>query len=139
MPHARFDIDGHEPLEFSVNPLYPGETFIDSGMVTALTEGGEIYASRKSSRALKLALRFEGMPASDYDGGYDYATGAQDAGTQSLVNWFLNVAPAGALGFNYTDPFGDVHSVTFADGTLDMRLTDEGVYSGTVKLRKALG
>jgi len=139
MPHAKFELDGNEPLEFSVNPSYPGETSIDSGMVTALTEGGEIYASRKSGRVQKIALRFDGMPASDYDGGYDYAAGTQNAGTQSLVNWFLNVASPGAVEFTYTDPFGDAHTVTFSEGDLDMKLTDEGEYTGTVRLRKALG
>lgn len=139
MAHAKFESGAHEPLVFTVNPSYPGDVRLDSGSVVAFTEGGEPYSARKSASGVEYVLRFDGMPASDYDGGYDYGAKTQGAGTQCLVNWFLNVAPPGAAEFKYTDPFGAAHTVTFADGTLDMKLTDEGEYAGSVRLRKALG
>jgi len=138
MGDAKFEKNGYAPLVFTVNPAYPGDVRIDSGTVAAYTEGGEIYSARKAAPAAAYVLRFDGMPAADYDGGYDYTSGVQDAGTQSLVNWFLNVAPPASAEFTYTDPFGASHTVSFSDGALDMRLTDEGEYSGTVRLRKAL-
>jgi hypothetical protein len=139
MSHAKFENDGHGPLVFTVNPSYPGELRLDSGTVMAATEGGDVYAAKKASSSVGYALRFDGMPKSDYDGGYDYDTGTQDANTQCLINWFLNVAPPGAAEFTYTDPFGSAHTVSFADGALDMKLTDEGEYAGVIRLRKELG
>ena len=130
---------GVTPLNFSVNPSYPGKVTLQSGLAKAQTEGGSEYAYSKGPAYVLYTLRFEDMPAKDFDGGFDYKTGGQAEGTQSLVNWFLNIAPPGASGFTYKDPFGTEHEVTFADDRLEFMLTDIGLYGGAVVLKETLG
>jgi len=130
---------GIVPLNFSVNPSYPGKFLLQSGIARTLTEGGTEYAYRKGAFYGLYTLSFEGMPAADFDGGFDYKTSAQAEGTQSLVNWFVNVAPPGAAGFTYKDPFGSEHAVSFAEDKLEFSLTDNGLYGGTVVLKEILG
>lgn len=133
-----FNTDGHPPLLFSVNPVYPGRLELQSGVVAGRTEGGRTYSYRKGPSAVAHTLRFEDMPGRDYDGGFDYATGEQAEGTQSLVNWFFNVAPPGTP-FVYTDPFGASHTVEVVDSTVEFSLTGNGLYSGTLRLKETTG
>jgi len=130
---------GAAPLDFSVNPSYPGRVTLQSGVARAQTEGGTEYAYAKGPLYALYTLRFEGMPGSDYDGGFDYAASSQAAGAQSLINWFINVAPPGSAGFTYTDAFGKAHSVTFADDRLEFSLTGDGLYDGVITLKEILG
>jgi hypothetical protein len=137
MASATFTADaGVTPLAFSVNPRYPGRVTVQSGLVRALTEGNEEYMFAKGARYAVIELKFEGMPACDFDGGFDYLTNSQAQGKQSLTNWFLNLA---SEAFTYTDPFGKSHEVTFADDKLDFQMTDNGLYDGVLKLRELLG
>lgn len=127
---------GVTPLVFSVNPRYPGRVALGSGVVWVQTEGNEEYSYKKGAGYAVIELKFENMPASDFDGGFDYLTKAQGPGTQSLANWFLNMA---GEAFTYTDPFGVAHVVTFADDRLDFQMTDNGLYDGIIKLKEQLG
>jgi hypothetical protein len=128
--------EGVTPLVFSVNPRYPGKVTLQSGVVRVLTEGNEEYAFGKGAGYAIIELKFEGMPASDFDGGFDYPTNSQAHGRQSLTNWFFR--NAGGV-FTYTDPFGTSHQVTFADDSLAFQMTDNGLYDGVIKLRELLG
>ena len=130
--------DGATPLVFSVNPSYPGRVTLRSGLARASTEGGFEYAYNKGQPCAVHTLRFTGMPASDLDGGFDYVAGAQAEGSQSLLNWFVNVAP-GVESFTYKDPFGAEHAVVFADGALELSLTDMGLYDGVITLKETIG
>ncbi|MBI5694399.1 MAG: hypothetical protein HZC51_01495 [Nitrospirae bacterium] len=138
MADAAFTADGVTPLIFSVNPSYPGRLGLGSGRVRGKTEGGEDYLYTKGKAYVLYTLRFEGMPARDFDGGYDYAAGVQEGGSQSLVNWFVSVAADGAE-FTYSDPFGGTHQVTLADTVLEFTLTDNGLYDGALTLRETVG
>jgi hypothetical protein len=138
MPAASFSAGtGVTQLVFSVNPCYPVRAVFNSGSVKAMTEGGEEYVYRKGEGYLLHYVRFEGMPASDYDGGYDYSAKAQAEGTQSLINWFCSIAGSGT--FTYQDPFGKAHQVSMADGKLDFGMTDNGLYDGVITLKEMLG
>jgi hypothetical protein len=139
MPVTAFTSQGADGLEFSVNPVYPGRLEVSPGLAIGLTEGGEAYAYGKGRPCVVHVLSFEDMPSADFDGGFDYATGAQTPGTQSLVNWFVNVAPPGGGGFTYSDPFGGSHTVAFADARLDFSLTSLGFYSVSIRLREYIG
>lgn len=129
---------GSETLAFSVNPSYPGKLELASGMATKKTEGAASYSYRKGAPELLLELEFKDLPASEFDGGYDYATSTQGAATQCLVNWFLNVAPPGTP-FTYNDAFGCARTVRFADAGLKFELTSLGRYSGTLRLAQSAG
>jgi len=128
---------GVTPLAFSVNPSYPVRAVLHTGLVKALTEGGDEYSYGKGPGYILHYLRFEGLPAVDFDGGYDYAAGTQEAGTQSLVNWFLNAAGVGT--FTYQDPFGKLHEVSFADDRLEFAMADYGLYDGVITLKQRIG
>lgn len=138
MSETIFSADGVTSLVFSVNPSYPGRLMLDSGRVRATTEGGEDRLYKKGTACAVHTLRFEGLPASDFDGGFDYVAGIQAAGTQSLAGWFFLVASDGSE-FMYSDPFGGEHVVTLADSGLDFSLTDLGLYDGTIRLRERVG
>jgi len=129
---------GVTPLSFSVNPCYPVRVCLNSGVARGVSEGGTEYAYRKGPLYALHFIRFEGLPSSDYDGGYDYVTGLQGAGTQSLVNWFVNVSQAGSGTFTYTDPFGKARTVSLADDKLEFSLTDKGSYDGAITLKEIL-
>lgn len=139
MAEAKFMADGATALVFTVNPRYPGRTTLDGGSVRGLTEGGQEYVYKKGRACLLHELKFEGMPASDFDGGFDYATSTQAAGTQSLVNWFLNVHGQDHAPFTYQDPFGNTHSVMIVDDRLSFALTDYGLYDGVITLKQYTG
>ncbi len=139
MPGTSFSTQDGDTLEFSANPVYPGRLEADSGLALGITEGGVTYAYGKGRPCILHTLRFEDMPASDLDGGFDYASGTQSPGTQSLMNWFINVAPAGSGGFTYDDPFGGSHSVEFADAMIEFSLTSPGLYSVSLRLREYVG
>jgi hypothetical protein len=85
-----------------------------------------------------IELRLEGLSASDFDGGFNYTTKSQMAGTQCLVNWYLNVFGGSQLPFTYMDPFGESHLVTIFGDRLDFALSDYGLYSGQIVLKKKL-
>ncbi|HEX9860058.1 MAG TPA: hypothetical protein VGB23_02570 [Nitrospirota bacterium] len=133
-----FMAEGHGPLYFTVNPVYPGRVELKSGLVTGMTEGGRTYSYRKGPDSLLHILRFEDMPEAEFEGGHDYQSGAQAAGTQSLANWFFTVAPPGTR-FTYNDPFGGAHAVEFADAVLGFSLTGYRLYSGTLRLIETAG
>ncbi|MGA2193084.1 MAG: hypothetical protein ABSG42_06885 [Nitrospirota bacterium] len=127
---------GVTPLVFSVNPRYPGKVTIMSGNARVETEGGEEYIYKKGPGSVVLELKFENMPSADFDGGFDYTTGSQASGTQSLVNWFINLSNAP---FSYNDPFGNGYTVTFAVDKIEFQLTDKGLYEGVIALREETG
>ena len=135
MAQASFTKDGMAPLEFSVNPHYPGRVTVAGGTVRGNAESGEGYAYEKGAPYSLTELRFEDMPEADYDGGFDYSAKTQGAGTQSLINWFLELSGGE---FTYNDPFGRAHAVTFADEKLRFAMTDKGFYEGSVTLREDL-
>ena len=140
MPGAVFSAGGGiTPLTFSVNPCYPGKVALCSGVVRAATEGGDDYVYEKGPGYVLYLLKFEGMPASDFDGEYDYTTHVQAQGTESLVNWFFNIAGPLSPEFTYQDPFGTAHLVSIVDDRLDFSLTDHGLYSGVLTLKERLG
>jgi hypothetical protein len=139
MARTVFSIQGAQDLEFSVNPVYPERLEADCGLTVGLTEGGALYAYGKGRPYLLHTLRFEDMPSSDFDGGFDYVTGTQGSGTQSLINWFMYVAPPGGGPFSYGDPFGGTHYVELADPRLEFSLTAKGLYSGTLRLKEYVG
>jgi len=139
MPATAFTSPGFDGLEFSVNPVYPGRLEAGPGLALGLTDGGAAYAYGKGKPYILRVLSFEDMPAADLDGGFDYESGSQSPGTQSLINWFVNVAPPGGGGFTYQDPFGGSHAVEFADPKLEFSLTARGLYSVTVRLREYIG
>lgn len=133
-----FMAEGHDTLYFAVNPVYPGRVELKSGVVTGMTEGGRTYSYRKGVDSLLHVLRFEDIPATGFEGGYDYQAGTQAPGTQSLANWFFTVAPPGTK-FTYNDPFGVAHAVEFADTALEFSLTGYMLYSGTLRLIEMAG
>jgi hypothetical protein len=135
MGEALFTKAGQASLRFPVNPSYPGGLVVESGVVNCITEGGGRYAYKKSEPCVLITLRFSGLPASAYDGGYDYAARVQVSSTQSLVNWFLNVC-SDRSEFSYSDPFGKTHAVTIEDDRLLFSLADHELYDGTITLRK---
>lgn len=139
MPGTVFSSQGGDTLEFSVNPVYPGRLEANPGLTLGVTEGGALYAYGKGRPYVLHTLKFEEMPASDLDGGFDYSSGTQSPGTQSLINWFINIAPPGSGGFAYADPFGGSHAVEFADTRLDFSLTALGLYSVSLRLREYVG
>jgi len=139
MNNTVFSRQGEQQLEFSVNPVYPGRLEAYCGLAVGLTEGGAIYSYGKATPHVLHTLRFEEMPSSDFDGGFDYPAGVQEPGTQSLVNWFMNVAPPGGGNFTYTDPFGGTHVVELADTRLEFLLTANGLYSGTIRMKEYVG
>lgn len=136
MPGASFTAVGLTPLNFSVNPCYPGKVTLDSGFINLKSEGGEDIFLRKANSSMLIALNFSGLPASDFDSGFDYAAGTQAAGTQSLVNWFISQA---GQTFIYEDPFGSSHSVVFSQEKLEFSLTEDGAYDGTLLLKEIIG
>ena len=129
---------GAIPLEFSVNPSYPGAAIMSSGIARGVSEGGEVYSYLKGRPYVLLALAFKGMPSSDFDDGFDYASGTQKGGTQSLVNWFYNVA-GGSGTFTYRDAFGNSHLVCINDDVLEFSLVDQGMYDCTITLKETVG
>jgi hypothetical protein len=139
MSQARFESAGATPLVFGVNPAYPGRVVLRTSSVRAETEGGAEYVYRKGGGYLQLTLRFDGLPASDFDGGFDYAAGTQAEGSQSLVNWFFGVTGMGASSFTYYDPFGNTREVAFMDDRLEFAMTDHGQYTGIINLKERLG
>ncbi len=139
MGYPAFNKTGEVSLVFAVAPRYPCRVSLVSGFVSAETEGGEEYAYGKGSSYALLELKFEGLPAADFDGGYNYAANAQAAGTQSLVNWFYNVFSPSRAAFTYTDPFGKGHTVTIEGDRLDFTETNYGLYDGTIILKERLG
>ncbi len=138
MGQATFMVSGAASLVFSVNPVYPGKTTIFSGSVSGQTEGGDEYVYRKGNPYVLIELRFEGLSANVFDGGFDYATKSQNVGTQCIVNWYLNVSGGSREHFTYRDPFGVDHSVTIYGDHIDFALTDYGLYSGQILLKKKL-
>ncbi len=136
MPGASFTAVGLTPLNFSVNPCYPGKVTLDTGFINLKSEGGEDIFLRKADSSALIALNFSGLTASDFDGGFDYAAGAQAAGTQSLVNWFISQA---GKTFTYDDPFGNSHSVVFGQEKLEFSFTEDGAYNGAVLLKEIIG
>jgi len=138
MSETMFTAEGDvSPLVFSVNPRYPGKVGLHSGIAKGTSEGGDEYAYTKGKAHVLYVLIFDGLPASEFDGGFDYPTRTQAPGTQSLVNWFLNVAPYGV--FTYHDPFGKEHTVRIINEALDFSLTEHDFYSGSITLKETLG
>jgi len=139
MPDASFTMSGAAPLVFGVNPRYPQKLGVFTGSVSGFTDGGEVYVHEKGVPYAIIELKFDGLPAAVFDGGFDYASNAQAAGTQSLVGWFLALwAPSRAV-FIYNDPYGGAHEVTFVDERLEFSLGDFGLYDGIIRLRKKIG
>ncbi|MGC2424138.1 MAG: hypothetical protein WA666_07300 [Nitrospirota bacterium] len=136
MPGASFTAVGFTPLNFSVNPSYPGKVTLDPGLVPLKSEGGEDIFIRKGNSSMLIALNFIGLPVADFDGGFDYAAGAQASGSQSLVNWFISLS--GKI-FTYADPFGKSHSVVFGQDKLEFSLMDDGAWGGTLLLKEIIG
>jgi hypothetical protein len=139
MGQATFISSGAVSLIFSVNPVYPGKTTIYSGSISGQTEGGEEYVYQKGVQYALIELRFEGMHANDFDGGFNYLTKSQIPETQSLINWYINVFGEVRQPFTYRDPFGEDHLVTIHGDRLDFALSDYGLYSGQIVLKKKLG
>ncbi len=139
MGSPAFKKAGEVSLVFPVAPCYPCKVTLESGFVNAETEGGGQYVYRKGRSFALLELKFEGLPAADFHGGFDYAANAQAAGTQSLVNWFYNVFSPSRGVFTYTDPFGKDHAVTIEGDRLDFGLTNYGFYEGTIILKEQVG
>ena len=140
MSTASFSMGGAAvPLVFSVNPSYPCKAALCAGAVRVRTEGGGYYAYEKGGCAAELLLHFAGLPAAEFDGGFDYAAKTQAEGTQSLAGWFFGATKSGTLWFTYTDPAGHGHDVAFADNRLEFALTDNGLYDGAVRLVKVVG
>ncbi len=139
MPGARFELSGVTPLALQVNPAYPGRVVFRSGTVRTETEGGQEYVYNKGVGYAQLVLRFDGLPASDFDGGFDYAAGTQAPGTQTLANWYFKVTGMGGTAFTYYDPFGVAHEVSFMDDRFEFSMTDHGFYSGVINLKERLG
>lgn len=137
MPKATFSSPTAQPLTFSVNPRYPGKITINPGMVRGRTEGGEDCVYEKAAPFALIDLKFADLPASDFDGGFDYSAATQTTGTQSLVNWFLMFGAGGA--FTYTDPFGRSHTVSLTTDHLDFALTEFGLYDGSLTLKEQIG
>jgi len=138
MGQATFIASGVVPLVFSANPIYPGKTTLYSGSVSGQTEGGDEYIYCKGDPFVLIELRFEGLSANFFDGGFNYATKSQNAGTQCIVNWYLNVFGGSRQPFTYRDPFGEDHSVSIYGDHLDFALSDYGLYSGQILLKKKL-
>jgi hypothetical protein len=136
MPGASFIAVGQTALNFSVNPSYPGKVTLDPGFVLLKSEGGEDIFIRKGDRSILIALNFVGLPAADFDGGFDYASGVQTSGSQSLVNWFISQS---GKSFTYNDPFGKSHIVVFGQDKLDFSLMDDGAWEGTLLLKEIIG
>ncbi len=136
MPGASFTAVGFTPLNFSVNPSYPGKVTLDSGFINLKSEGGEDVFFRKGNGSVLIALNFAGLPAPDFDGGFDYAAGAQAANSQSLVNWFISLS---GKTFTYADPFGNSHSVVFGQEKLEFSLAEDGAWNGTLLLKEIIG
>jgi len=139
MGQATFIASGAVPLVFSVNPVYPGKTTIYSGSVSGRTEGGDEYVYEKGVPYVLIELRFEGLSTIDFDGGFNYTARGQMAGTQSLVNWYINVFGANRQPFTYMDPFGGDHYVSIYGDRLDFALSDFGLYNGQIVLKKKMG
>ncbi len=139
MGQATFIKPGYTSLDFSTNPAYPGKTTIYSGSVTGKTEGGDEYVYNKSDPYLLIELKFEDMSANDFDGGFNYSTKSQTAGTQSLINWFINVFGSDRQPFTYRDPFGNDHLVTISGDNLNFSLSDYGLYKGVMVLKEKIG
>ena len=139
MGQPTFIASGVVPLVFSVNPVYPGKTTIYSGSVSGQTEGGDEYVYEKGVPYVLIELRFEGLSAREFDGGFNYSTKGQTIDTQSLVNWYINVFGATRQPFTYVDPFGVEHFVTITGDRLDFALSDYGLYNGQIVLKKKLG
>jgi hypothetical protein len=136
MPGASFTAAGLTALNFSVNPSYPGKVTLDPGLVPLKSEGGEDIFIRKGSSSMLIALNFVGLPAADFDGGFDYASGVQTSGSQSLVNWFISRS---GKSFTYNDPFGKSHVVVFGQDKLEFSLTDDGAWEGALLLKEMIG
>jgi len=138
MSETKFTAAGATPLVFSVNPVYPVKVAVESGVVVSMTEAGTERAHEKGPVRVVRELQFVGLTASEFDGGFDYLSRSQAQGSQSLVNWFINVAPPG-VSFSFEDAFGVVRTVGFQGVTLAFELSGAGLYDGVVALREVIG
>jgi hypothetical protein len=89
MSGASFTAAGLTALNFSVNPSYPGKVTLDPGLVPLKSEGGEDIFIRKGGSSMFMALNFVGLPAADFDGGFDYASGGGGRAKLSFSDKFV--------------------------------------------------
>lgn len=101
---------------------FPKSTPIKGYDVIEQTEDGTFQVSNYGAVRIH-PVTISRLPRADWDGGFDWATKTQTPGTQSLANWFYNVAGRMLNTFTFNDEEGVPHTVRFSEPELSP--TDE--------------
>ena len=97
------------PLTLDVPPSYPSEFSMDSGVIEQFTGGGQPRRFDTGVQVQTFIMEWtkeKPLSVQSFIGGYNPFTGVQAAGTQSLLNFWVNVVKRGLLPFSFSDPDG---------------------------------
>lgn len=125
-------------LSFIGQPGYPKSSVAENGDKADRTAGNVTYAYDTGIDSNLITLTWDAkrpLRAKDYSGGFNPSTRVQTGGTQSLLNWYWNVA-AGALNtFTYNDKDGIAWTVRWEGGPPKLEQLPNQHYVGTIVLR----
>ena len=146
MSSLSFTSTGQTPLVFSsFKPIQKGLT-PQANEVVQRTAGDVASAYTSGIDASLITLTFDWTPTSkhplkrnDYEGGWNYSSRTQASSTQSLLNWFWNVAHGEHNTFimSYTDALGNVinQTVRWLDDAPKFTPLPNGHFEGVINLR----
>ena len=118
MPHVHLI---SESGALTVNGLiYPCKDALDLGVAMGVTEGGEVYVSRKGVPSLTLVRTFAGVRNEEH---------------QALRNWYISVSHGMRNPFTFIDADASSHTVRWINSPFDWQKDAENRWSGEMHLR----
>ena len=100
--------------------IYPQKDELDLGLAIGMSNGGDIFVSRKGAPALTLSRMFAGVRNDDY---------------QTIRNWYTGIAEGSRNTFSFIDGDGSNYSVRWLNSLADWQKDSENHWSGLMQLR----
>lgn len=112
-----------DTFTFSKGRVYPLDDPAGVNVPVDYSAGGKLYAYDKGIKEKFFNLEYDGLSQTDYD---------------HVENWLLNVVIGPRRTFIYTDESGVQYTVRWLDTRNPLRRTRDGMYAGTLSLRKEI-
>ena len=100
--------------------IHPCKDELEPGLAMGVTEGGELYVSRKGVPSLTLVRAFAGVRNDEH---------------QALRNWYSSVSHGMRNSFTFVDADGSNHAVRWINSPFEWQKDAENRWSGEMRLR----
>ena len=118
MPHVHL-ISGSNTISLH-GLVFPCKEALDLGLAMAMTEGGEVYVSRKAAPSLMLIRTFAGIRNEEH---------------RALKDWYISISQGMRNPFGFIDADITSYTVRWINSPFDWQKDAENRWSGEMRLR----